>query len=150
MGVDRSISIHKMRAAIKAGLSFTRFYREAAGEPWRKRKTVMLADWRDVGQITKKKGLARFVRKGYVPAKYMAHVEAWAMSREYMYNVRCESILRPDVKPAIRFVNIMSDTPLTIEAIEREVWERSFTQSPPESGEERQFIVETAIRREPT
>ncbi|GAI93191.1 unnamed protein product [marine sediment metagenome] len=46
-----------------------------------------------------------------------------------------------------RFVNIMSDRPLTIEEVEGEVWERSFTQSPPTEAEERKFVVETVFHR---
>ncbi|MBA7621469.1 hypothetical protein ES703_28831 [subsurface metagenome] len=43
--------------------------------------------------------------------------------------------------------NIMSDVPLTVEQIEQEAWERAFEQSPPLPGEERQFMLYTAVRR---
>lgn len=147
MAIERAIWPHKMKQALAEGLSFSRFYNEAAGEPWRGRKTDMLAEWRDVGELKKKEGLARYVRKGYVPSERAAEVHVWAMSKEYMYKVRCETVLRPDMPVVTRFVNIMSDSPMTVGAIEREIWERSFTQSPPLAGEERKFTVETAIHR---
>jgi hypothetical protein len=84
----------------------------------------MLADWRSVGQIEKKEGLLRYVRRDYYPtAKTMAHVD-WELSQEYMYKVKVHSRLRPDEPSVSRFVNITSDVPLTPEMLESEVIER--------------------------
>lgn len=147
MSDTRAEVVQRMRKAIKAGLSASKFISEMRDIGLSYRRTVMLADWRDVGSIQKKEGLARYVRKGYVPSDRIAEIHAWSMSKEYMYKVRSESILRPGEKPVTRFVNIMSDRPLTIGEVEAEIWERSFTQSPPTEAEERKFIVDTVIHR---
>jgi len=150
MGIRRAQWTLEIKKPIKAGVSFTRFYTEAAGEPWRGRKTDMLADWRGIGKFEKKKGLARFVRKGYVPSKYMAHIGIWKMSAEFMYKVRSTRIMYPGAPEIVTMVNVMADKPLTVEEINLEAWERSFVESPPVPGEERIFMVETAIRKEPS
>ena len=80
----------------------------------------------------------------------MAHLKTWRMSSEYMYRVQYERTMYPGEPVEPKYVNLMSDVPLTREEIETQAWERSFEQSPPAAGEERQFILETAIRREPT
>ncbi|GAH72909.1 unnamed protein product [marine sediment metagenome] len=69
------------------------------------------------------------------------------MSKEYMYVVRCQQTFAgvPAEKPF--FINLTHDSPQTIEALEIEAWERTFPQSPPKAGEERKFVVETAIHR---
>lgn len=147
MGLVRAEVIQRMAGAFKAGLSQAKFITKMKGLGLSYRRTDMLQDWRNVNQLEAKKGLARYVRKGYVPADRAAEVQAWALSKEYMYKVRSERILRPGEKPVTSFVNIMSDSPRTIEQIETEAWERSFAQSPPLPGEERKFTVETAIHR---
>ncbi|GAI72618.1 unnamed protein product, partial [marine sediment metagenome] len=92
-----------------------------------KSKSIVFLDsmnWRTVNELEKKKGLMRFVRKDYYPAKVaMAEVE-WALSQEYMYKVKVESRLRPDVPITERFVNIMSDTPMTAAMVEQAVTEK--------------------------
>ena len=147
MGIVRAETIARMRKAFAEGLSASRFITEMRAIGLSYRRTEMLADWREVGEIKKKEGLARFVRKGYVPAENTATLKTWAMSREYMYKLRYERTMYPGEPVEPKFVNLMSDVPLTIEEIETQAWERSFEQSPMLAGEARQFIVETAIRR---
>ena len=150
MGIVRAEVVARMRGAIAKGLSASRFIGAMRAEGLGYRKTDMLADWRDVGRFEKKKKLARFVRKGYIPSKYMAHISTWKMSAEFMYRVQYTRTMYPSQPVKPQFVNLMSDKPLTIEEIETEAWSRSFDQSPPRPGEERKFMVETAIRREPS
>lgn len=147
MSIIRAEVIARMRAAFREGVSASSFIKSMRSEGLSYRRTSMLADWRDVNEVEVKDGLARFIRKGYVPSERVAELKEWQLSREYMYKVRSESILRPGEPPESRFINIMADSPLTIEEIEREAWERSFAQSPPQPAEERKFIVETAIHR---
>lgn len=147
MVVERTGIEARIKSAISKGWSASKWIAEEKSVGMSYRRTDMLADWRDIGEYKKKEGLARYVRKGYVPSERAAEVHVWAMSKEYMYKVRCETVLRPDLPVVTRFVNIMSDSPMTVGAIEREVWERSFTQSPPAAGEERKFVIETAIHR---
>lgn len=124
MALKRATFIAKMRKAFREGKTGTAFYKElrAVGPVYR--KTDFLADFRDISKIEKVEGLARFVRKGYVPTERTAELEIFAVSKEYMYKIKTESRLRPDEKPTERFVNILSDTPLTVEMIAAEVEER--------------------------
>jgi len=147
MSIIRAETIVRMRAAITEGLSANRFIREVKAIGLSYRRTDMLADWRNLAGIEKQRDLTRFVRKGYVPAARSVEIERWAMSQEYMYKVRCQQTFAgvPADKPI--FINIMHDTPRTIEALEREAWERALPQSPPKAGEERQFVVMSAIHR---
>lgn len=115
--------IARMRKAFKEGLSASRFITQMKGRGLSYRRADMLADWRDVGQLTKKEGAMRFIRKGYAPAERTVELKEWAMSREYMYQVKVQSRLRPKEPVVSRFVNIMSDAPLTIEAVEAQVVE---------------------------
>lgn len=147
MGIVRAEVIARMRKAIAEGLSASRFIRDMRAEGLSYRRTTMLSDWREVGNIKKKEGAAKFIRKGYIPADKTIELRAWEMSAEYMYKLRSTRIAYPGAPPEIRFVNLMSDRPLTVAEIETEAWSRSFDQSPPTEAEERKFLVETAIHR---
>ena len=149
MSLARAESIARARKYIREGVSASRWIASMKELGISYRRTEMLADYREVLELEKKTGLARFVRKGYVPADKAAELHAWEMSAEYMYTLRSTRIARPGAPPEITYVNLMSDVPLTVEAIETEAWERSFGQSPPAPGEEREFLLETAIRRVP-
>lgn len=124
MPLLRATVIAKMRGAFRTGVSASRFLADMKAAGLSYRRTDMLADWRSVNEVEKKEGSLRFVRKDYFPAKAaMAQVE-WSLSKEYMYKVKTESRLRPDEPLATRFVNIMSDTPLTPRQLEAQVEER--------------------------
>jgi len=124
MAIQRATFIAKMRGAFRAGKTGTAFYRElrAVGPVYR--KTDFLADFRDISKIEKVEGLARFVRKGYVPTERTAELEVFAVTKDYMYKIKTWARLRPDEKPTERFVNILSDKPMTVGMIEAEVEER--------------------------
>lgn len=147
MGIVRAELIAKMRIAFKAGKAFNRFYTTEKAKAPVYRRTTMLTDWSNINQLVQKEGRAKFIRKGYVPAESTAQIKKWAMSKEWMYKVRSERVLKKGEKPEITFINIMSDKPMTIAEIEQEAFERSFKQSPPKSGEERKFSVESVIHR---
>lgn len=123
-GLKRATVIAKMRKAARAGQSASTFIREARSEGLSYRRTTMLADWRSVNDVEKKDGAFRFVRKDRFPAvKSMAEVE-WKLSQEYMFKVKVQSRTSPGEKPTERFVNIMSDVPLTPQQVEAQVTER--------------------------
>jgi len=84
----------------------------------------MLSDWRSVNEIEAKKGLMRFVRKDRYPSKTAIAEVDWLLSQEYMYTVKVQSRLRPDAPLTERFVNLMSDTPLTGIMVEQGVIEK--------------------------
>lgn len=147
MSIIRAETIARMRGALQEGLSASTFIKNMQAVGLSYRRTDMLADWRDQNELKTKEGLIKYVRRGYAPAERTAEIKAWEMSREYMYKVQSESVLRAGEEPVTKFMNIMSDNPLTIQEIEVEAWERSFTQSPPVELEERKFTVITAIHR---
>lgn len=147
MGITRAKLIARMRIAFKAGKPFNQFYTTEKAKAPVYRRSTMLTDWANINQLVRKEGRARFIRKGYVPAENTAQIKKWLMSKEWMYKVRSVRVLKAGEKPEITFINIMSDKPLTIQEVEREAFERSFKQSPPKSGEERKFIVESVIHR---
>ncbi len=88
------------------------------------RRTEMLADWRSVNELEVKEGLFRYVRKDRYPtAKTMAAV-TWETSKEFMYKVKVQSVIKRGEPITERFVNIMSDVPMTPEMVESEVEDR--------------------------
>ena len=131
MGIIRAETIARMRKAFREGLSAGRFIRDerAAGRPTY-RRTDMLADWRNVNQLEQKEGLARYIRKDRYPTEKTIAAVTWETSKEYMYKVKVQSVIRAGAPITERFVNIMSDVPMTPAMIEAEVeeqwqeWER--------------------------
>jgi len=124
MSLLRANVIALMRGAFRRGQSAGSFIRDMREKGLTYRRTDMLSDWRSVNELEKKEGALRFVRKDYYPAKAsMAQVE-WALSQEYMYKVKVESRLRPELPITERFVNIMSDVPLTPLMVEQATIEK--------------------------
>lgn len=108
-----------MRGAFRKGQSASSFISDMRAKALTYRRTDMLADWRSINELERKEGAMRFVRKDYYPTeKTMAAVE-WAFKKnmEFMYKVRTESRLRPDMPIKERMVNIMSATPMTPEMV---------------------------------
>lgn len=118
MPTKRAIVLLRMREAIQANKSFNQLYREAQEKGLSYRRTDMLKDWRDTGNMEKKEGTARYIRKGYVPATNTVELKAWEMSSEYMYRVSVKGQIYPDKPLEKQFVNLMSDRPLTVEQVE--------------------------------
>jgi len=124
MAIKRATVIGLMRGAFRRGQAASSFIWEMRERGLSYRRTEMLADWRSVNELEKKKGLMRFIRKDYYPAApQMAEVE-WLMSKEFMYKVQVKSRLAPDEPIKERFVNIMSDEPLTSAMVEQAVIEK--------------------------
>lgn len=147
MSIVRAEVIARMRIAFKKGISGSRFIRDMKAAGLSYRRSDMLTDWRDANNIMKVEGLARYVRRGYVPSQSIAQLQARKLDKEYHYVVRVESRLRPDVDFTTRFIQIGADTPLTVEEIEREAFERTFGQSPPKPEEERKFTTWSVLHR---
>ncbi len=124
MGLKRATVIQLMRGAYRRGQSAGSFIFDMKERGLSYRRTDMLSDWRSVNEIEKKKGLMRFIRKDYYPAKQQLAEVDWLMSKEYMYKVKVHSRLKPDEPIVERFVNIMSDTPMTYAMVEQAVTEK--------------------------
>lgn len=125
MGLDRSITIARMRKAFREGVSASRFMRaeREAGRPVY-RRTDMLADWRTINQLETKKDALKYVRKDRYPTEKVMAAVTWELSKEYMYVVKVKSRLKPDEPVIERNVNILSDVPMTPAMVEAEVMER--------------------------
>ncbi len=124
MGIVRAEVIAKMRGAFRKGKSASRFLADMKTAGLSYRRTDMLADWRSVNQLEVKEGLARFVRKDRYPTEKTMAAVTWSTSKEYMYKVKVQSVIRAGEPITERFVNIMSDKPMTPAMIEAEVEER--------------------------
>lgn len=124
MGIVRAEIIARMRGAFREGVSASRFMRDMAAEGLRYRRTDMLADWRSVNELERKAGVVRYVRKDRYPTEKSMAAVTWQMSKEFMYKVKVQSIIKPGEPITERFVNIMSDVPMTPVMVEAEVEER--------------------------
>lgn len=124
MGVLRAEVIARMRGAFRQGLTASRFISDmrAVGKGYR--RTDMLGDWRSINELEVKEGLLRYVRKDRYPTEKTIAAVDWATSKEFMYKVKVQSVIRVGEPITERFVNIMSDVPMTPTMIEAEVEER--------------------------
>lgn len=124
MGIVRAEIIGRMRAAFREGVSASRFIKDMSAIGLRYRRTDMLADWRSVNELERKEGVLRYVRKDRYPTEKSIAGVTWEMSKEFMYKVKVQSVIKPGEPITERFVNIMSDVPMTPLMIEAEVEER--------------------------
>jgi len=136
-----------MSAAIKAGQSASKFIAEMREVGLSYRRTTMLSDWRGVGNIEKKEGLLRYVRKDYQPSPALYAEVEWNLSREYMYKVRVNTRLRPGEPVESRFVNIVNDKPMTQGELETEILGSWGSWYPERREEIVSTIVETGLQR---
>lgn len=124
MGIERATVIARMRAAFREGMSASKFLQQMKSEGLSYRRTTMLSDWRSVNEIERKEGALRFVRKDRMPTKTVVATVEWDLSQEFMYKIKTLSRLKPGEPIVERFVNIMSDKPLTPQEIGSQVEER--------------------------
>jgi len=124
MGIVRAEVIARMRGAFREGLSASRFIKDMREVGLSYRRTDMLADWRSINELERKEGAVRYVRKDRYPTEKTIAAVEWAISKEYMYKVKVQSVVRIGEPITERFVNIMSDVPLTPAMIVAEVEER--------------------------
>jgi len=146
-GEIRAEVIQRMTGAIAAGKSASSFLREMQAAGLGYRRTTFLGDYRSVGNVKKKEGLVRYVRKDYTPSPALYAEVDWQTSREYMYKMKVQTRLKPGAPLEERFVNIVTDTPMTPRALESEVQKMWGSWYPERKEEIEQVIPETAIRR---
>ncbi len=146
-GTARSSVIMRMSAALKAGKSASAFISDMRKAGLSYRRTTMLADWRSVGNIAEKTGLIKYVRKSYQPSPKLYAQVSWNLSREYMYKVAVQTRTKPGEPLETKFVNIVSDKPMTPREIETEV-EKDWGSWYPERRDHLvSVMVETGLRR---
>lgn len=147
MGIDRAEVIARMRGALRQGINASRFIKDMKAAGLSYRRTQMLSDWRSVNQLESKKELFRYVRKDYYPSPRVMATVSWNLSREFMYKVRVQSRLAPGEPLTERFVNIMSDVPLTPGGVEASVMEQWAMWERYQKETIVKITPETAIRR---
>lgn len=147
MAVERSESIARMRKAFREGISASRFIADMKERGLSYRRTTMLSDWRSINELEVKEGLARFIRKDRYPTeKTLASVD-WALSKEYMYKVKVQSVIREGEPVTERFVNVMSDVPMTPAMVEAEIEERWQEWEKYKAEEIKQIQTWSAVRK---
>lgn len=147
MGILRAEVIARMRGAFREGLSASRFIADMRAVGLSYRRTDMLADWRSVGQIDKKDGLVRFVRKDRYPTTATMAAVTWETSKEFMYKVKVQSVIQPGMPITERFVNIVSNVPMTPAMVEAEVEEQWGEWEKYKAEEITQIQVWSAVRK---
>ena len=120
----RPTAIMKMPQAIAAGMTSTKFLSILKGQGLGYRKQRFLADWRNVSGTEKRKDALKFVRRDRRPPMAAIADVDWNMSQEYMYKVRAWVRTAPGEPLKERLVNIPSDSPMTPEEVEAEVFDR--------------------------
>lgn len=147
MAKERAEVIARMRKAVTTGQTATDFIAEMRKKGLDYGRSAMLADWREVATIMHADIALSRIRTGYIPIQHIAELKVWEMSREFMYRIKTERLSPEGKRLEPKYINIMSNKPLTVQQIETRAYRLSFDQSPPESGEERQFIVDSVFRR---
>ena len=122
--LKRPISMLKMKAAVKSGITPTKFLSQLKLKGLGYRKQRFLADWRNVSGTEKRKDALKFVRRDRRPPMAAIADVDWNMSQEYMYKVRAFVRTQPGEPLTERMVNIPSDRPLTPAEVEAEVYDR--------------------------
>jgi len=124
MGIERAEVIARMRVAFREGLSASKFIAKMREVGLSYRRQEMLTDWSSVNELERKEGVIRYVRKDRYPTEKSIAAVGWEMSKEYMYKVQVTSQIRAGEPITERFVNIMSDIPMTPSMVASEVEQR--------------------------
>lgn len=125
MSIERAKLLLLMKKAFRQKQSATSLYWKLRAEGRVIRKSDFFRDFAAVNEYEQKTGRMRFVRKDRYPTRADMIERPWhKMSAEYMYKVRVQSRLRPDEPVIERFVNLMSDEPLTAGMITQGVIEK--------------------------
>lgn len=124
MSLVRANVIALMRGAFRRGQSAGSFIRDMREKGLTYRRTDMLSDWRSVSHLERKAGMFESVRRDYYPSKAVIASVTWKLPKEYMYIVRVQSRLHPELPTQERKVNIVSDTPMTPAMVEQAITEK--------------------------
>ena len=124
MAAIRSKVIALMRVAIRAGKSRTAFIKDMRTKNLMYTQRIMKTDWAGISELIAKDGALIHVRRDSYPASKTLVETDWDIDGEYMYKVKVTSRLSPTEKPTERFVNIVTDKPMTPAMIEQQVIEK--------------------------
>lgn len=124
MSIGRAKVIAFMRGAVRRGQSRTSFLADMRKKDLLYSRKQMLADWGSITETVAKDGAMRFIRKNAYPAKTTIATVDWAIEGEYMYKVKVLTRLKPTEPITERFVNIVTDTPMTPSMVEQAIVEK--------------------------
>lgn len=120
----RTTAILRLPQAIARGVTAEGWIRELKAAGLSYRRTNMLADFRSMLGIERKKDAAKYTRKDRLPSMHAIADVEWDLSAEYMYKMRVWVRTAPDEPLHERFVNVMSDRLLRPSEAEAEVFKR--------------------------
>lgn len=146
MAVERAEAIARMPNAFRQGQSVASFILEMRGKGLSYRTSEMYADWYAATNVLAVEGALQYIRKDYYPTEKTIADVSWKFKAEVEYMFKVKVLVKRGQEVVERFVNIMSDIPLTpaiMEAEAIEVVERGGT--PPIETAER-AIAWTAYR----
>lgn len=123
-GEKRAAVIPLMKRAYRRGQTAESFFWDIRQKGLGYRHQTMQSDWRSESELEKKTDLLRFVRKDRMPSKANIAQVDYMYGKEYMYKLKVQSRLRPEEPLTERFVNIMSDVPMTPGMVEQAVVEK--------------------------
>jgi len=121
MSIQRAEVIARIAEAFKGGQSASAFISQMRAKGLGYRTSQMYADWYSATKVYAVEGALANIRKDYYPTeKTIASVE-WDFKSnvEYMYKAKVYVKRGQDISE--RFVNVMSDIPLTPRMIEEEI-----------------------------
>lgn len=110
-----------MRAAVRAGKSRAAFSRDLKAQGIEYPTKQLREDWSTITDFVAKDGALVHVRRDSYPAEKTLVETDWDIEGEYMYKVKVTSRLSPDEPIKERFVNIVTDEPMTPAMIEQAV-----------------------------
>ena len=113
MAAIRAKVMSLMRKALKAGQSRTAFLRDMKAEGLTYPRKTMFADWAQLKDFHDKEGTLAAVGRDAYPAEKNIITTAWDIDKEFMYQVKVRSRLRPEEPITERFVNIVTAKPMT-------------------------------------
>jgi len=146
-GIARAAVIPRMKYAIKSGLSASAFIKKMSEAGLSYRRTDMLADWRSMGNIEKKTGLLRYVRKDRIPSPGLYAGVTWQLSKEFLYKLKVQSRVRPGEPITEQFVNITTDRAMTPGELEQEAYSRWAGWYPERREQIIAVVPELAVRK---
>lgn len=124
MGIRRAEAILQARQHIRKGVSAAQWVRDMRAIGLGYRHTTMLADYRTVLHLEKKDGVARFIRRDRYPTSATMATVSWDIEKEFIYQVKVKSIVRPGEPLYERFIHVWTDAPMTPEMAEAEALRR--------------------------
>lgn len=113
-----------MRRAIVEGRSRTSFLKDMKAQELMYVRKRMIADWSSLTERFAKAGALTKLGRDVFPGTKSTITTQWDIAGEFMYVVKVKSRVSPEQPVTERFVNIVTDAPMTPRMIEQAVVEK--------------------------